>query len=125
VLRAQGRADDADELEHGELARVLAVARLSAPDQGEEEAIFAEEDERVANATVLAELLVPLLSRAFAPAPLAVPASPAHLAAPAHPAATTVAAAAPARAGTAEVPPIADLIEGMLSQERTRPGGRR
>lgn len=124
MLRAQGHADEADEIEHGELARALAVARLSAPDQIAEEAIFATEDERVANAAVLAELLVPMLSRAFAPALAHVPTPNVDQPAAASPDAVA-AAPKPPRSEAGEVAPIADLIEGMLSQERARPRGRR
>jgi hypothetical protein len=122
-LRAQGRSDEAQEVEHGEFARALAVARVSAPDQTDEEALLACEDERVANAAVLAELLAPMLTRHLAA--MAPPVSPLG---PAEPEAATKSAPVAAgsdRAGAADVPPIADLIEGMLSQERARPRGRR
>lgn len=120
MLRAQARTDDADEITHGELARALAVARLSAPDV-DESAIFASEEERVANATVLAELLAPLLARHLGPGPHARPVVEAVKPTPSN---TELPPESP-RSAPAGVPPIADLIDGMLTQERNQPRHRR
>jgi len=126
VLRATGRNEEAADLEHGELPRVLTAARIqsSAPDQ-EEAAVFAEEAERLANATVTAEILASLLAerlrlpavepRAENPRPAATAATPRANEFP----------PAPPRPVPATSPTITDLLDGMLSQEtaaaRTKP----
>lgn len=118
VLRERGQAEEAERLRTGELAEL--VASLHRP--GETEAsvaervasIFAVEEERVANAAVLAELLAPLLNSQARPEPV-VQAAPAPLpvaverfAAPAPP-------SPPApRAGGGS---IADFIDEMIAQE--------
>ena len=113
VLRASGKIDEATQLENIELARALAVARLTPHTADEESALLAEEAERVANASVLAELLAPMLAEhlrvdtAPAPAPVVVAASIA-------PEKPSKASRPPAEKN---VPSIADLIDGMLSQE--------
>lgn len=77
-------------------------------------AVFATEAERVANAAVLAEMLVPLLSEQFgrmiAPPPLTT--QIVTLPAP------TVGAVKPAKRPVS----VADFIDDMLAQERPPPG---
>lgn len=114
VLRAKGAREDAAELENTELARVLAAARLNDLLPEEEMRIFHQEAERVANASVLAELLAPLLAEELGTAPRFAPAVSPSSPTPAHPKPANVPRPAP------EKPPsITDLLDGMLSQETT------
>lgn len=114
MLRAKGSKEDAVELENTELARVLAAARLSELSPDEEVLIFRQEAERVTNASVLAELLAPLLAEElgantrFAPAVAASSPTPV----------TPKPANAP-RPTPVKPPSITDLLDGMLSQETT------
>jgi hypothetical protein len=112
-LRANGHNVEAARLQSAELTRTLDAARGATGTHAEVEsrlhALFAVEEERVLNATVIAELLVPMLAArlclaAPVPAPLVAAAAPA--------------AAKPVRAGT---PTIADFIDDMLDQERAPP----
>lgn len=112
VLRERGQLDDAAQLEATDLAALLAVCRRTGNDAEitpRLDAIFAAEEERVANAAVLAELLVPLLSRELH---TSLPASP--LVAPAALPASS-AAPAPSRPPRAEPPDIAGFIDEMLA----------
>lgn len=108
VLREQGQAELADRLEGGELAAAVAAAREDGEAGGlsEEElrTIFTTESERVANAVVLAELLVPLLAGLVPAAVAPVPAAPAVRS-------PSVAAGTP--------PTITDLLDAMLAYERS------
>ena len=121
VLRERGQNEEAERLRAGELMTLLAAVR--APDESDAatterlNALFATEAERVANATVLAEILVPMISEQLRP-----------LAAPGRTAAETPALAAVAPVVTKPVQPrpasIADFIDDMIAQERPldRPG---
>lgn len=111
VLRANRKTDDAAQLENRDLARALAEARIATNNSEEEAIVLAQEAERVANAAVLAELIAPMVaeqvrveSQRIAPQniPAAAPAGP-----------TTKAA----RPRPESVPTIADMLDGMLSQE--------
>lgn len=66
ILRERGQGEEAERLRTTELADLIA-ARTAAGDEREVatrlEAIFAAEEERVANAAVVAELLLPLLTQ--------------------------------------------------------------
>jgi hypothetical protein len=114
VLRANGRKEDAVELENTELARALAAARLSETPAGEEASIFAQEAERVLNASVLAELLAPMLAEELRASAHHVPAVPVSTATQAAPKPASVVRPAPLKS-----PSITDLLDGMLSQETT------
>jgi hypothetical protein len=113
VLRATGKHDEAATVEHEDLARALSAARIATHNSEQEAAVLAEEAERVSNATVLAELLAPMLAEHLrvdtAPAP-----APAVVTAPIAPEKPSKASRPPAEKN---VPSIADLIDGMLSQE--------
>ncbi len=115
VLRAQGLAAAADQLASGDLARALASLRTTAHPGSESElrALFAHEENRVADATTLAEILLPLLRDAMPAVTSAAssPASPPTRPAPALPARTPRPAAAAERG-------IADFIDEMISLER-------
>jgi hypothetical protein len=113
LLREQGDAATAGRLQAGELASAVADFRLAAgPASLSEEklcALFVSEAEHVAEAMVLAELLVPQLARLMpgigaARVPLFVP--------------TPVAAPA-GRLAPGESPAIPDLLDAMLAGERT------
>jgi len=115
VLRATGKSEEATTLESVELPRALATVRSDPLSSLQEEAVLAEEVERVSSALILAELVAPVLveqlrtalpvvTGAYAP-------SPTNKVEP-------KAAAAPPQAAADEMPSIADMIDGMLSQER-------
>lgn len=118
VLRANGQHDAAATLEHTELAHALAAARLATEDATLEPRVLAGEAERVAQAQTLAELLAPLLAQRLRPELPGPPRPSSAVSAPDAPA--PVITAAPARSPAGEVPPIADLIESMLSQQSPR-----
>jgi hypothetical protein len=112
VLRATGRPAEALDLEIDEFAKALASARAaSGGDEETEAAVLAQENERVTNAAVLAELVAPLLAErlhAQMPAP-AVSAS-------VTPARKKSSSPAPAKTPPLTPPSIADLLDGMLAQ---------
>ena len=118
VLRATGKTDEAVALENDDLARALASARFATNNSEQEAAVLTEEAERVSAATVLAELLAPMLAEhlrtaepapAIAPIVAATPVMPEKPSKPIRPPAEKI------------VPSIADLIDGMLSQEPPSP----
>lgn len=125
VLRGVGSNDEAATLEHTELPRALAAARLATDNHSEEAAVFHEEAERVASAQLVAELMAPLLARqlrAELPALSARPApafSSQAVATPKLPAAP--APAESTRPPSTEAPGIADFIDSMLSQQKAAP----
>jgi hypothetical protein len=117
VLRATGKVDDAATLENEDLARALAAARIATNNSEQEAAVLAEEAERIINATVLAELLAPMLAEHLRPE--TVPATtPAVAMAPAIAEKTAPVVRPPAEK---QLPSIADLIDGMLSQQAPFP----
>ncbi|HWA08886.1 MAG TPA: hypothetical protein VG838_05395 [Opitutaceae bacterium] len=119
LLRAKGEHERAARLESEDFSRAMAEAnssRAESPLPWPE--LLAAEDRRVADALAFAEVLAPLLAErlaatGFAAAPLAVPGdAPSTRPAPRRP--------------LAGLPPpdVADLIEGMLEQERSEEGRR-
>jgi hypothetical protein len=116
VLRATGKNDDAAVLENEDLARALSIARIATNNSDEEAAVFSEEAERVSNATVLAELLAPMLAEHLRPStsPVAAQSVVPAAAMPEKPAKVS-------RPLPESAPSIADLIDGMLSQRPTSP----
>ena len=118
MLRATGKIHEAAELENTEFARVLAAARIASNNGDEEAAVLAAEAERVTSACVLAELLAPLLAERLRAGPVTASASE-TVEAPAIREREKPAAPAPppVRPTSEKVPNIADLIDGMLSQE--------
>lgn len=111
VLRATGKNDDAAALENEELARALTNARIATNNTDDEVTILAEEAERVSNATVLAELLAPMLAEH-----LRADALPAQVPQAALATVTPEAKPPASRPAPENAPSIADLIDGMLSQ---------
>src|SRR5687768_1981164 len=116
MLRERGHAEDAERLRAGELMAMVAALRTPAEtDAAVSErlnAIFAVEAERVANAAVLAELLLPTLVEK-----LQLPSRP-HtvLESPV----TPISAAPPAPVEKPAAPraaSIADFIDEMIAQE--------
>ena len=131
LLRATGKSDEASALEQNEFADALAAARTAPEATQKEIRILAEESERIASANVLAELLAPLLANKLQSAVIA-PADAATAVSIRKP--DAVLAAPPRRArvsspespeSAAGVPGIADMIDGMLSQEREYAPARR
>ena len=132
LLRARGQLAEAAALETSDLASALSTARLTSPRNQDEASLFAAEDERVATAATLAELLVPLLAERLRSelTPVAAAAPPAPAASVAtrdthRPAETPSSPAFPTTPPTAPstAPSIADFIDGMLVQQR--PSARR
>lgn len=117
VLRARGHSVEAARLQSTELSRAVSTLRQSLAGDPEIEtklgALFALEEERVANATVLAEILLPLLRESAAP-------SAPRAAATAPPSADRRRSSRPPAAAAA--PGIADFIDEMIQQERAAPG---
>jgi hypothetical protein len=122
VLRERGQADEAEALRQRELPGLLAAVRSPADTDASIDAqltaVFAREEDRVANAVVLAELMAPLLVNPAArtpeltpilisaPSPGALEPRPSQFAPPPP-------LPAPARAAGS----IADFIDEMIAQE--------
>lgn len=123
MLKERGDSDAAERLRTGDLASAIESRRAESGESDEAirarlDAIMAVEEERVANAAVLAELLAPMLG---ASASARVAASGVHPPA-------TPAIEPPATASAPERPRpvnIADFIDEMLAQERGEPHGHR
>ncbi|HKB90278.1 MAG TPA: hypothetical protein VKC60_07145 [Opitutaceae bacterium] len=118
VMRVNGRSIEANRLQSTELSTAIASAQQQ---HGAEvisdkklQEIFQHERERVANASVLVELLLPELTKRLK---LGSPASAETQNEPAQRFPVEDAPAAERSPPTAP-PAIADLIDGMLSQER-------
>ncbi len=124
LLQATGRKTEAAELERTDLPPAIAAARITCPVVAEA-TVLAEETERVASASVLAELLAPLLAERMhaaasgGPASVTLAAKPESTSAPHHAPASSPVRATPS--ASAAVPGIADLIDGMLSQQGAAP----
>jgi hypothetical protein len=116
LLREQGDAARAESLQAGELAAALQEFRATEGDAALPEPVlaqlFAREEERIADAQVLAELLAPRLG-AVLPAARAATVTTV----------TTVTTRAPEP--PAEPLSIPDLLDAMLAAERTSPRTRR
>lgn len=110
VLRSQGRAGEAQQLEDTEFAAAAALAAAGTPLEAEAtlQRVIAEEAAGVAQALAVAEILIPRLLEGLGAVPR-LRLSPA-------PGAPRARAAAPAEARG-----IADFIDEMLSQERRAP----
>jgi len=118
VLRERGQLDDAAQLEGTDLAALLAVCRRTNPDTEiapRLDAIFAAEEERVANAAILAELLLPLLTRELR---ASLPSS--TLLSADIPAVSSAASASP-RPPRTDPPDIAGFIDEMLALDDPTP----
>ena len=127
MLRERGHNEEAERLRAGELMAMLATVR--APDESDAtvterlNALFAVEAERVANAAVLAEILVPMISEQLRPAistGVAAPGVP-QPGVPVAPLTSVTVAPRPAAPRPAS---IADFIDDMIAQESPpdRPG---
>ncbi len=121
ILRDRGQFTAAEELRAGEFAHALAAMEAEAASAGEVDAasrlqsILATEDERVANASVLARLLAPMLEDLLRPAQespsAALPGEKTFEA--------DVIEPTPPAAGARPPLSVADFIEGMLLQEKS------
>jgi hypothetical protein len=120
ILREQGRQAEAEAMMANELAEVRAMLSsggVSSEIETKMAAIFTREEDRVADAAVLAELLVPALCAATNTAAVnSLSARDTRATSPLTAPKTIV-----ARGGTGD---IADFIDEMLAQERA-PGARR
>jgi hypothetical protein len=112
VLRERGLNQEAEALRTGSLPELLSAARTSADTDATMadhlEKILSQESERVANAAVLAELLVPLLSEQLKTSPALQRAMPA---------ANVPAPPPPAKPPARRAASIADFIDEMIAQE--------
>ena len=121
MLRERGQSDVAERLRSGELMTLLAALRTPGDsDTAITErlnAIFAAEAERVANAAVLAEILVPMLTEQLRSHGTATSPTPTPVPAP-------VVAPPVAKPRQARPASIADFIDDMIAQEKPpdRPG---
>jgi hypothetical protein len=118
VLRERGLNEEAERLRAGELMTLLAAVR--APGESDAivtdrlNALFATESERVANAAVLAEMLVPLMAdqlRSLASPTATAPAAQSPQPLPQAP------APLPTRPAGPRPVSIADFIDEMIAQE--------
>jgi hypothetical protein len=123
VLQARGEIAEAARLAIGELpAAVQTLRTAESVDDRELQRIFETEEERVASASVLAELILPSLAdRLGGAAPLSASTSRSvHRASETpRPGSTAEIGALPVR--PAVIPGIADFIDEMISQERPSP----
>jgi hypothetical protein len=116
-LRERGQHDEAEQLRAGALPALIAALRR--PEDSDSsvaerlDGIFALEAERVANATVLAELLLPMISEQLRTAPLSQAQSPLPSAAALPESARLVKPAPSPRVAAS----IADFIDEMIAQE--------
>jgi hypothetical protein len=123
MLRATGKNQEAAELQNAEFSKALAAARTASEADQTEATLLAEEAERVSSACLLAEILAPLLAehlRGESPAVSKVEVPLAEVAPPEQPAI----AARNHEPLPTSVPGIADLIDGMLSQQTAFSGAR-
>lgn len=128
LLRLQGRGAEAAQLYAGKFSEALdVIEQFAGPGPVTEarvQSLLAAEDERVAQASVLAELLTPLLVERLREIFLPDRAQPLSEKSPA----VDSPAGAPAnfpgvKPAHSSAPTIADFIEGMLAQERSSPPG--
>lgn len=97
------------------IASLRATAGNSAEFEQRLEAVFATEQERVANASALAELLLPLLSSRTPLFGLALPPSPTAAEQPLPAPASFAESAPPVRRAPGD---IADFLDDMIAQEQ-------
>lgn len=122
VLRERGQGDEAEALRQRELPGLLAAVRSPADTDATVDeqlsAVFAREEDRVANAVVLAELMAPLLAAPAARAPELTPILiPAPASAPIEARPPQFAPSPPLPAPARAAGSIADFIDEMIAQE--------
>jgi hypothetical protein len=122
VLRSQGRGGEAAQLYAGKFSEALdVIEQFAGAGPGTEarlQALLAAEDERIATVSALAELLTPLLvERLREIFPINGPQSTPEKF-PGGKVSSENAAFSPDKPDPASAPSVADLIEGMLAQER-------
>jgi hypothetical protein len=124
-LRERGLNEEAERVRAGEIMPLVAALRTASDTEASMterlNTLFAVEAERVANAAVLAEVLIPMLAEQLRPMVTPAAVGAAGMAVPPQPAAAASAAAKPASPKPAS---IADFIDDMIAQERPpdRPG---
>ena len=127
LLREQNNPAEAERVEKNEYANALRDHRLAhGPEtlpEIELKALFVTEEKRVADAMVLAELLIPQLTKSF-PSAAGGSANPMQpRPGSASPSGHDTATPFPRAAAAAGVSPIiADLLDAMLASERTNRG---
>lgn len=130
VLRFAGKTDEAEKLEATSLTQAVGTLRDSSTvTPAQLDALFAAEEERVADARALAEILLPMLLESSFALPVAAsrpvtsPIASAARPSPSPAEATSDEKPLPDNSGT--LPGIADFIDEMLSQDRAPRGSRR
>lgn len=133
MLEERGEKAAAEHLKTSALAEALHAVRTTSGEPAEEidhrvEAIMAHEQERVANAAVLAELLVPLLRQPVDPAAGRASSPDVALSAVSGASVAPFAGDEAEGSGRSSAPRaapanIADFIDEMLAQERGHVGG--
>lgn len=127
VLETTGKKDEADALRARDFEPAIKALRESSADADDQlEAMLAAEEERVATAHTLAEILLPLLSEKISAAashyPASSSASATDRASSNDTAPTPNIDSARDRAASPLLPGIADFIDEMLMQDRPSPG---
>jgi hypothetical protein len=122
VLRERGQHEEAEDLRSRELPGLLASIRspsdTNASVEAQLEAILTREEDRVANAMVLAELLAPLLTQASARVPELTPILiPTPEPSAPEPRPPQFVAPPPSPAPARPAGSIADFIDEMIAQE--------
>lgn len=121
ILRERGQLDEAEHVHAAELAPLLASCKATSSEQEvatQLDAIFAAEEERVATASVVAELLLPRLARELRAAPAANVGAPETAASVGNP--DTSVAPAPRLPAPAPAD-IAAFIDQMFAQDDPGP----
>ena len=126
VLRASGKNEEAEVLESTKLTQAVGSLRESSPVTPDQlSGLFAAEEQRVADARALAEILLPMLMESSFALPLAAsrPVTNSIATASRTPATATVDSESKSPLedkSTGTLPGIADFIDEMLSQDRAR-----
>jgi hypothetical protein len=122
LLRERGQNEEAERIRAGELMPLVAAVRSPGDSEAATtdrlNALFAIEAERVANAAVLAEILLPMIAEQVR-SPASTAPTPPEIPIP------VVLTPAPARPKQPRPASIADFIDDMIAQENPpdRPGG--
>ena len=124
VLRERGQPEEAERLRAGELMTMVASVRTPTDSDAaiaeRLNVIFAAESERVANASVLCELLLPVLAEKFH-LQVKLPAAPPVATALELPLATVPPEPIPEKPAAPRSASIADFIDEMIAQEKPPP----
>lgn len=123
LLREQGSFAEAKHLEQSELADAIRDVRLvqgvDALPESELHSLFVQEEKRVADAVVLSALLIPELVKSFPSSSSNPPLAQAGSASPFAQNSAIPFPRPPSAAASGVTPGIADMLDSMLSSERT------